>query len=400
MIVYLIIVLSFCALYPLIPRKHIKWLFLALVLALSVMAFNMVPMETDDLSRYYNHLERLRDGGLSELRRMMNNNDANFGTLPVCGCYFFLISRFSANGMLAAVTIFLAYGSIFLVLWRAAEKFYVGKWYLFLSAFFILSTYWFYDICSGIRNGLAFTLFCAFIYFDVVEKKLRPVCWIGYLLMLGLHSSAIIMGAIRLAILICGKAESQSKSKSQLVTGAMFVLMFTGGAIVPKLGEITGIEYLQLISQKAERAVETSGVGSGTMYLVNVSVFFVSVFLIIYCTHLLSKSEHFEGFSEYMQLAKILSSFMMGAIFFGLTFVRFARWVLPVITSVVFMVGMQANTDIKKEMYSNKKQKSVIKSGMLMSSNELLINVCFIAYTCVHLLYACTGSSLIWLHFS
>ena len=400
MIVYLIIVLAFCALYPLIPRKYIKWLFLALVLALSVMAFNMVPYETDDVARYYNHLNSLRDGGWSRLQEMISDNEANFGTLPVCGYYFFLASRFPDNSMLPAMTIFFAYGSMFLVLWRAAERFHVGKWYLFLSAFFILSTYWFYDICSGIRNGLAFTLFCAFLYFDVVEKKFRPACWIGYLLMLGLHSSAIMMGAIRLALLICGKVEGESKSKRQLVTGSMFVMMFVGGAIVPKLGEITGIEYLQLISQKAEHAVETSGAGSGTMYLVNVSVFIVSVLLIFYCVYLINKSESFIEFAQYAQFAKILLSFMTGAIFFGLTFIRFARWVIPAVTSVVFMVGMQANTDIKKEMYSNKKQKSVIKSGMLMSSNELLINVCFIAYTCVHLWYACTGSSLIWLHFS
>ena len=400
MIVYLIIVLAFCALYPLIPRKHIKWLFLALVLALSVMAFNVAPMETDDLARYYNILERLRREGWDTLQSMIENGENDWDSLPMCGYYFYIASRFDNNGMLPAMTIFLAYGSMFLVLWRAAEKFNVGKWYLFLSVFLILSTYWFYDICSGIRNGLAFTLFCAFLYFDVVEKKFRPACWIGYLLMLGLHSSAIIMGAIRLALLICGKVEGESKSKRQLVTGSMFVMMLVGGAIVPKLGEITGIEYLQLISQKAEHAVETSGAGSGTMYLVNVSVFIVSVLLIFYCVYLINKSEYFIEFAQYAQFAKIILSFMTGAIFFGLTFVRFSRWVIPAVTSVVFMVGMQANTDIKKEMYSNKKQKSVIKSGMLMSSNELLINVCFIAYTCVHLWYACTGSSLIWLHFS
>lgn len=42
--VYFTIVLVFCAAYPIIPRKHIKWLFLALVLALSVMAFLWCPM--------------------------------------------------------------------------------------------------------------------------------------------------------------------------------------------------------------------------------------------------------------------------------------------------------------------------------------------------------------------
>lgn len=394
MIVYLIIVLAFCALYPLIPRKHIKWLFLALVLALSVMTFNMVPYETDDVARYYNHLNSLRDGGWSRLQEMISDNEANFGTLPVCGYYFFLASRFPDNSMLPAMTIFFAYGSMFLVLWRAAERFHVGKWYLFLSAFFILSTYWFYDICSGIRNGLAFTLFCAFLYFDVVEKKFRPACWIGYLLMLGLHSSAILMLTIRMALLL------SRKGKGKIMSVLMFFAMLVGGAVIPKLGDITGIAYLQLISQKAERAVDTTGVGSQTNYLVNISIFIVACILVIYCLYVLDKNHKYDDFKEYEKFVQLVLSFVIGAFFFGLTFIRFSRWVIPAVTSVVFMVGMQANTDIKKEMYSNKKQKSVIKSGMLMSSNELLINVCFIAYTCVHLWYACTGSSLIWLHFS
>ena len=394
MVVYLIIVLAFCALYPLIPRKHIKWLFLALVLALSVMAFNMVPYKTDDVANYFRQIDQLRDGGWNALQEKIDNNENNWGSLPVCGYYFYFISLFPDNGMLPAITIFLAHGGMFLVLWRAANRFNVGKWYLFLSSLFILSTYWFYDICSGIRNGLAFTLFCVFIYFDVVEKKFRPACWIGYLLMLGLHSSAILMLTIRMALLL------SRKGKGKIMSVLMFFAMLVGGAVIPKLGDITGIEYLQLISQKAERAADTTGVGSQTNYFVNISIFIVACILVIYCLYVLDKNHKYDDFKEYEKFVQLVLSFMTGAIFFGLTFVRFARWVIPAVTSVVFMVGMQANTDIKKEMYSNKKQKSVIKSGMLMSSNELLINVCFIAYTCVHLWYACAGSSLIWLHFS
>ena len=50
--VYLAIVVAFCVVYPIIPRKYIKWLFLALVLALSIMAFYVKPLKTDDLIRY------------------------------------------------------------------------------------------------------------------------------------------------------------------------------------------------------------------------------------------------------------------------------------------------------------------------------------------------------------
>ena len=108
MIVYLAIVIIFCVIYPFIPRKHIKWLFLALVLALSIMAFFAVPKDTDDLYNYFRTLEKLRRGGFKCLRQMIENGEEHWDSLPVCGFYFYLISLFPDNGMLPAVTIFLA----------------------------------------------------------------------------------------------------------------------------------------------------------------------------------------------------------------------------------------------------------------------------------------------------
>ena len=254
MLVYLAIVAAFCVIYPFVPRKYIKWLFLALVLALSVMAFFVVPEETDDLSNYFSRVASLRKGGFSLLRRMIENGSEDWDSLPVCGLYFYLISRFPDNGMLPAVTIFLAYGSIFWVLWRAAKRYEVNKWYLFLASVFLLSTYWFYDICSGIRNGLTFTLFCFFAYVELVEKKWRPACWVGYVAMCLMHSSGILMMMVRLALLVSGR------KGSKLTSVLIFFVMIVGGAIMPHLGEITGIEYFQLLSQKAERAVSTAGI--------------------------------------------------------------------------------------------------------------------------------------------
>lgn len=395
MLVYLAIVAAFCVIYPFVPRKYIKWLFLALVLALSVMAFFVVPEEADDLSNYFSLIASLRKGGFSLLRRMIENGSEDWDSLPVCGLYFYLISRFPDNGMLPAVTIFLAYGSIFWVLWRAAKRYEVNKWYLFLASVFLLSTYWFYDICSGIRNGLTFTLFCFFAYVELVEKKWRPACWVGYVAMCLMHSSGILMMMVRLALLVSGR--KGSKLTSVLISFVMIV----GGAIMPHLGEITGIEYFQLISRKAERATSTSGFANGTQYLVNVSVFVVAVCVFYYAVYVIKKqTEKYESFSDYINFVQLIVFFMLGSITFILTFIRFARWVIPAVISVVFMVGMQANSNAKIEMLTGRKNKSVIKSGMTLSSNELVINFCMVAYTAVHMWYACNGTSLIWLKFS
>lgn len=395
MLVYLAIVAAFCVIYPFVPRKYIKWLFLALVLALSVMAFFAVPEETDDLSNYFSRVASLRKGGFSLLRRMIEDGSEDWDSLPVCGLYFYLISRFPDNGMLPAVTIFLAYGSIFWVLWRAAKRYEVNKWYLFLASVFLLSTYWFYDICSGIRNGLTFTLFCFFAYVELVEKKYKPLCWLGYLAMCMMHSSGILMMMIRGALLVSGKRNGK------LVSVLVFFAMVVGGAVVPRLGDIFGIEYLQLISQKAERAVSTAGIYSSTQYIVNISVFVVAaiVFFLSYAVN--KQKEKYKGFSEYMNFVQLIIFFMLGSVTFGLTFIRFARWVIPAVITPVFMVGMQATSNEKNEILeSGGKKKSIIKSGMTVSSNEIIINFCFVAYTIVHMWYACNGTSLIWLKFS
>ncbi len=394
MLIYLIIVLLFCAIYPLVPRKHIKWLFIALVLALSIMAFFAVPKDTDDLYNYFRTLAKLRRGGFKCLRRMIENGEEHWDSLPVCGFYFYLISLFPDNGMLPAVTIFLAYGSMFWVLWRASQRYEVNKWYLLVASFFILSTYWFYDICSGIRNGLTFTLFCFFAYVELVEKKWRPACWVGYVAMCLMHSSGILMMMIRIALLLSGK--KNGKFMSVLV----FFALILGGAVVPRLGEITNIEYLKLISEKAERATATSGFVNGTQYLVNVSVFVAAVCVFCYAAYVIKKqTEKYESFSYYINFVQLIVFFMLGSITFTLTFIRFARWVIPAVISVVFMVGMQANSNAKIEMLTGRKKKSVIKSGMTLSSNELVINFCMVGYLLVHMWYACNGTSLIWLKF-
>ena len=394
MLIYLIIVLLFCAIYPLVPRKHIKWLFIALVLALSIMAFFAVPKDTDDLYNYFRTLAKLRRGGFKCLRRMIENGEEHWDSLPVCGFYFYLISLFPDNGMLPAVTIFLAYGSMFWVLWRASQRYEVNKWYLLVASFFILSTYWFYDICSGIRNGLTFTLFCFFAYVELVEKKWRPACWVGYVAMCLMHSRGILMMMIRIALLLSGK--KNGKFMSVLV----FFALILGGAVVPRLGEITNIEYLKLISEKAERATATSGFVNGTQYLVNVSVFVAAVCVFCYAAYVIKKqTEKYESFSYYINFVQLIVFFMLGSITFTLTFIRFARWVIPAVISVVFMVGMQANSNAKIEMLTGRKNKSVIKSGMTLSSNELVINFCMVGYLLVHMWYACNGTSLIWLKF-
>lgn len=393
--VWLIIVVSFCVLYYILPQKYVGWLFFFTALALAVMAFNCVPKETDDLSRYFKEINKLRKGGWSDFREMLKSNHDNWGSLPVCGYYFYLISRLSSNGYLPGITIFLAYGSAFYVFYKASKRFEIGKGYLFLCCIFFLATYWFYDICSGVRNGLAFTLFVAFVYQDVVEKKYQPLCWFGYLLCVGLHSSTIVFAFIRLSLLVT------KKHGGKLTSWIMIFAISVGCNFFLWLGEHTSISYFQLLSVKAEGNVgRMIGLGETTQVYVNVIVYLVTAIWSVYLAKYIKnfdKSDEFEGFFRFYT---ILMFFVAGCVTSGLLFVRMVRWVIPIVGPLVFMLGMKSFTDYQKGIMSVNKNSIIRTQNFVLADNMKIIYLLFVGFTAVHLWYACNGTSLLWLKFA
>lgn len=97
------------------------------------------------------------------------------------------------------------------------------------------------------------------------------------------------------------------QEKRQVYVRARLFALILGGAVVPRLGEITNIEYLKLISEKAERATATSGFVNGTQYLVNVSVFVAAVCVFCYAAYVIKKqTEKYESFSYYINFVQLI----------------------------------------------------------------------------------------------
>lgn len=59
-----------------------------------------------------------------------------------------------------------------LIIYKVAQRYKVDKLFLALALFFVLSTYWFYDIYSGTRNGLSFTIALVCIYYHLLKEKI------------------------------------------------------------------------------------------------------------------------------------------------------------------------------------------------------------------------------------
>ena len=381
MIVYFAIVIAFCVIYPFVPRKHIKWLFLALVLALSVMAFYVKPLETDDLLRYYNSLDLLRKKSLSGYFDLQRNGYGNFDAVPVCGLYFFFVSKLGNNNFLPAITIFLTYGSMLLVIWRFANYYKISKLYIFVGTFFLLSTYWYYDTCSGIRNGLAFAVAMFCLYFDLVEKK--KIFCLGYFVAMGIHSAAVIFLGLRLL------TEINMRLRLKILNAISLVGIFFGSYIIEFLGKIFNNSFFEVLLEKTARnKVRVISFTSGVTIL-SITLLLAVIIMCIYMNYRINMDDvkNVESINYFFIL---LLFFSVGSLSSYLIFTRFMHWVIPMFGSLIIMLCLDLNRKKRQEIYFAPHGESTIKRDIsVYRSNELILNLMIIALSMFNLYFLC-----------
>lgn len=392
--VWLTIVVCFCILYYFLPQKYLKWLLLAFVLAMSIMSFHCVPKPQDDLARYFKILDIFKDTDWEGLQwHIEHKTDEAWNGLPVCAYYFWFISKLGNTGFLPAITMFICYGAMFLMIYKCSVRYNVGKWYTFWGCLFAISTFWFFDACSGIRNGLGFCTFLLCIYYDMVEKKYRPLCYFGYVFCVGLHSSLILMVFVRVCMAIIQKFESKIIYYSTLCS------MSIGASILTWLGENSDNAYLQKIGSKADSMTQAE-FALGTQYIVNSLVLIVVTVCTIFLFNYVVNSKKSHGFETFIKFHKFFLFFTWASYFIGLIFLRITRWLIPILGGIFYMIGMQCFRDHIESEETKVKTKTIIRKEYTnLTTIEFIINLVFIGFTLVHLWYACNGTSLLWLYF-
>ena len=223
---FVIIVAGYALLLLILPREYMWIPFVAVVVAMTVLAYHIVPDETDDLYRYYGMLDIMREQGKAGLDYIIERNWYDWQTFVTMRYYFYFLSFFPNNRYLAAMTMFIVYALMFLVMYKAAQRYHVSKGYVLLGTLFFLSTYWFYDTASGIRNGLAFAVVIACAYYHLVEKRNIILCLFGYVAACLLHSSPILPVALVLLTLLT------MKFNSKFINVVMILGLAVGGAFI------------------------------------------------------------------------------------------------------------------------------------------------------------------------
>lgn len=389
---FVVIIAIYTVLFWIIPKKHVWFVFSVVVILLAVLAFNMEPNPTDDLTRYYEHLDYLRERGYDGLLYLIETNNNNWQTYRVCAYYFYFISLFPDNHYMSAVTIFIVYGLMFLVFYKASRKFGVAKWCLYLGTMFFLATYWYYDTASGVRNGLAFAVIIACAYYHLVEKKNIFLCILGYAAACFTHSAGIMLVAlVILALLTCNV-------KGNAINVLLVFGLAGGSALIQFLATITDNSFIQSVAGKAEVNAAAESLDSGTMFYVNLATYVFVAAVIAYVSWYINRSELYGDIKKFYKFSLIIMFFMLGTLYSGLVFVRFARWIVPAIGSLLFMTGMQFQSKSIRKMPASYAYDGPFGETLRLKTRSIFV-LAFFGYASVHLWYLCTGSSLNWMHF-
>lgn len=180
------------------------------ILLFTVVAFSFQPNSGADLNREFAKLQSFRDLGWDFYSLLTSNihgsnQSGTFQGLPVAALYYYIISKLPLKNFLPAISIFISYTLEFKMLTKIRKRFYLDKVDLFLLFLSVLCFRETYNMMSGIRNYLAFTIMGYFLYEDLVEKKSFIKCFIWYVIAALIHQIGWLVIGIRLICLIPSK---------------------------------------------------------------------------------------------------------------------------------------------------------------------------------------------------
>lgn len=208
-----------------------------------------------------------------------------------------------------------------------------------------------------------------------------------------MHSSGIVPVALVVATILT------KKLNSKFVNFILLFAMMASGAIIEYLGEVTDSDFIKSIAVRAESQTQDYIVSGNTGFYVNVSVLIVIVLLLLYFGNYISKYSLSRESKMLYKFMVIVIFFSIGAMFSELVFVRFARWIFPLIGALIFMIGTKAQKDVEERRITEEMQNGMFAQRSLFLKLRPVVYCLFVVYTAVSFWYSLNGSSLIWLHF-
>lgn len=269
---FFILIIMFLMIF-IIKKKFLKVYFIFIAFTLSIISFYFNPPSNFDLSRHFEMLENCRMYGFDYI---INHND--YKALPVAAIYMYFISILGYNGFLPAITCFISYMCVFIVLYKFCKNEKYTRASIVLAFMTFVVTYNYIGLISGIRNKLCFSIFFYLLYMDIVKNKNKVLITIGYIALAFIHPSIIVLIILRMLLFI--------KNKKITISLEIILLMWSylKNFIIIILSNFTNIGIINLIFNKmntydAEEAMMVANVPLYTFIYFTRNVILLLIFI-------------------------------------------------------------------------------------------------------------------------
>ncbi len=224
-------------------KKHV-WIYCALIaMAFAALAFNFTPFswQNTDILRHIRNMEHANAITIADI-----NDSRVFESLPI---YYLLLKFFSFlkdPQLLPAFSAFLGYFLSFYIIFKMDDSDDINI--TFLTLFCFLSVTSFLGFASGIRQYLSFAIFVFAFYQESIRNKWKKLVWIIYILLTGLHTTAVILIVLRILAELYFKIQNKYFLTIGILVWTVFqhpvveILnnLFAGDPLVDKIVELTG----------------------------------------------------------------------------------------------------------------------------------------------------------------
>lgn len=236
---YVTVLAIICSIIILAKPKYIGKILFVYTGILSVMGFLFIPNKGNDLFRLIPMMYNYAELTLGQIV------DFSLGsTTPTAILYMYFIGKFNLDGLLAGATTFIFFMNVFYIVKKSTIKYKLSSKDVALIVFLLMSTGIFFEVISGIRSMLAFSIISVCFYKEVEEEKpfIKNIGW--YLFAGLLHNVGLALILIRAGYILIQKKDKKNPYK----VGIIIVLLLSGIVVGQKyIAEMLDLAYTYLV---------------------------------------------------------------------------------------------------------------------------------------------------------
>lgn len=173
---------------------------------LAAMGFLFVPNSGSDLYRLIPIMHGYSQISFSDIWGYAFETNT-----PVAIIYMYLIGKTHIDGLLPAITSFISFGNIFYILNKSIQKYKVKSKDAALTLLFLMSSGMFFEVISGIRSMLAFSIIAVVFYKEIYENKSPFKNFLWYAVAGLIHPAALALSIIRISFLLFQQGNSVAR---------------------------------------------------------------------------------------------------------------------------------------------------------------------------------------------